>query len=194
MLRHCSGLSKIPESIGEIPTLELIEVDNCRRSLVESAKQIKEVQQSYDNYDLQVRCRGSTHEGEGGDRLPAVSTSYPVPYVGHTTPADSIAHLQRQIQEMNTHITGLTQQLQRLNSCRAAFQMELLLRQGSWKWLLARGYALRRMFFRPLPYSTISPFHFVRLCFYIVLISAVGYSVKKNFDFKKHCHCVRIKA
>ncbi|KAH6761341.1 hypothetical protein C2S51_018290 [Perilla frutescens var. frutescens] len=54
-LRSCAYLQEIPESVGEIPTLELIEVYYCRRSLVESVERIKEDQQSYGNYALQVR-------------------------------------------------------------------------------------------------------------------------------------------
>ncbi|XP_057798990.1 putative late blight resistance protein homolog R1B-8 isoform X2 [Salvia miltiorrhiza] len=54
VLRSCCYLREIPEGIGEIPTLELIEVDYCTNSLVESAMKIKEDQESYGNYDLQV--------------------------------------------------------------------------------------------------------------------------------------------
>ncbi|XP_057798992.1 putative late blight resistance protein homolog R1B-8 [Salvia miltiorrhiza] len=54
VLRSCRYLREIPEGIGEIPTLELIEVDYCTNSLVESAMKIKEDQESYGNYDLQV--------------------------------------------------------------------------------------------------------------------------------------------
>ncbi|KAH6829423.1 hypothetical protein C2S53_018441 [Perilla frutescens var. hirtella] len=55
VLRFCWSLIEIPESIGEIPTLELIEVDYRNKSLVDSAKHIKENQQTYGNYSLQVR-------------------------------------------------------------------------------------------------------------------------------------------
>ncbi|KAG8380348.1 hypothetical protein BUALT_Bualt06G0006200 [Buddleja alternifolia] len=54
MLLGCRNLSEIPDVIGEIPTLELIEVCIQDKSLVESAKRIKEEQQSYGN-DFHIR-------------------------------------------------------------------------------------------------------------------------------------------
>ncbi|XP_057773790.1 putative late blight resistance protein homolog R1A-10 [Salvia miltiorrhiza] len=55
-LRRCWDLEEIPAGIGEITTLELIELDYCSDSAVASAKQIQEEQQSeYGNDDLQVR-------------------------------------------------------------------------------------------------------------------------------------------
>lgn len=123
--------------------------------------------------------------------MSVISTSSPVPDVGGTTPGDSTAHLQRQILEMDMHIAGLKQQLQRLISGRAAFQMELLQKQGSWKWLLARGSALCRMFFRPLRDCGISPFH---LCIYFILLLGIVYYSKIVLNIAKHYHCVRIEA
>ncbi|KAL1552057.1 hypothetical protein AAHA92_12903 [Salvia divinorum] len=61
MLRFCQDLREIPEAIGNIPTLELIEVDFRNESLVKSAKQIYEDQQSYGNYDLHVRVPSYEH-------------------------------------------------------------------------------------------------------------------------------------
>ncbi|KAL8491639.1 hypothetical protein ACS0TY_023293 [Phlomoides rotata] len=55
LLRRCWCLTAIPDEIGEIPTLELIEVDNGNKSLMESAKRIQEEQQSWGNEGLQVR-------------------------------------------------------------------------------------------------------------------------------------------
>ncbi|KAG8380358.1 hypothetical protein BUALT_Bualt06G0007200 [Buddleja alternifolia] len=55
MLCNCRNLGEIPDVIGEIPTLELIEVYIQDRSLVESAKRIEEEQQSFGNDSLQVR-------------------------------------------------------------------------------------------------------------------------------------------
>ncbi|KAH6767849.1 hypothetical protein C2S52_018832 [Perilla frutescens var. hirtella] len=55
VLRFCLVLKEIPRGIGEIPTLELIEVDHCRKSLVESAKEMNKDQESNENYTLQVR-------------------------------------------------------------------------------------------------------------------------------------------
>ena len=61
VLRSCRKLREIPEGIGEIPTLELIEVDHRNESVVKSAKQIKEDQESYGNYGLHV-CVTYSHE------------------------------------------------------------------------------------------------------------------------------------
>ncbi|KAL0322263.1 UNVERIFIED_CONTAM: Disease resistance protein RPP13 [Sesamum calycinum] len=55
----CSKLSGIPADIGEIPTLERIEVDHWNKSLAESAKRIQEEQQSCGNDTLQVRILSS---------------------------------------------------------------------------------------------------------------------------------------
>ncbi|KAK6156442.1 hypothetical protein DH2020_010690 [Rehmannia glutinosa] len=55
-LHRCPNLTEIPDGIGEIPTLELIEVKHGNESLVESAKRIHEEQQSWGNDVLQVRC------------------------------------------------------------------------------------------------------------------------------------------
>ncbi|XP_057773788.1 putative late blight resistance protein homolog R1A-3 [Salvia miltiorrhiza] len=56
ILRGCYHLEEIPAGIGEIPTLQLIELEECSDSAVASAKQIQEEQQSeYGNYDLQLR-------------------------------------------------------------------------------------------------------------------------------------------
>ncbi|XP_057802302.1 putative late blight resistance protein homolog R1A-10 [Salvia miltiorrhiza] len=57
VLDECWQLAEIPEDIGEIPTLELIEVKGkARTSLVESAQRILEKQQEWGNDALQVRC------------------------------------------------------------------------------------------------------------------------------------------
>lgn len=55
VLRFCWYLMEIPQDIGDIPTLELIQIERCNKSLVRSAKQIKEDQQSNGNDALQVR-------------------------------------------------------------------------------------------------------------------------------------------
>ncbi|XP_057771564.1 putative late blight resistance protein homolog R1A-10 [Salvia miltiorrhiza] len=68
-LRHlfiqwCPSLEEIPAGIGEIPTLQLIHLDDCNDSTVASAKQIQEEQQSeYENYQLQLRNRGREKKG-----------------------------------------------------------------------------------------------------------------------------------
>ncbi|KAL8517872.1 hypothetical protein ACS0TY_009254 [Phlomoides rotata] len=53
-LYNCQNLREIPCGIGEIPTLQLIEVDIQNSSVVESAESLKEEQESFGN-DLQVR-------------------------------------------------------------------------------------------------------------------------------------------
>ncbi|KAL1538282.1 putative late blight resistance protein R1B-16 [Salvia divinorum] len=55
IIRHCSRLEGIPCGIGEIPTLEVIEVDHCTPSAAESAREIFEEQLSMGNDALQVR-------------------------------------------------------------------------------------------------------------------------------------------
>ncbi|XP_057803164.1 putative late blight resistance protein homolog R1B-16 [Salvia miltiorrhiza] len=56
VLQRCPSLMEIPDDIGYIPTLELIEIDGRNKSLVESAKSIqKEQETDYDNYTIQVR-------------------------------------------------------------------------------------------------------------------------------------------
>ncbi|XP_057770222.1 putative late blight resistance protein homolog R1B-16 [Salvia miltiorrhiza] len=54
-LYECNNLREIPCGFGDIPTLELIEVDSRNTTMVESAKCIEEEQQSYGNEQLQVR-------------------------------------------------------------------------------------------------------------------------------------------
>lgn len=56
VLHRCTALREIPEGFGEIPTLELIEVDLGNRALVSSAKLIQEEQESWGNDGIQVRC------------------------------------------------------------------------------------------------------------------------------------------
>ncbi|KAL0287568.1 UNVERIFIED_CONTAM: putative late blight resistance proteinR1A-10 [Sesamum angustifolium] len=59
LLLDCGELREIPDVIGENPTLELIEVTETRwnKSLVDSAKCIKEKQKDYGNDNLQVQIR-----------------------------------------------------------------------------------------------------------------------------------------
>ncbi|KAH6808894.1 hypothetical protein C2S51_026677 [Perilla frutescens var. frutescens] len=55
VIRRCSVLEEIPCGIGEVPTLQLIELYKCSHSAVASAKQIQELQQSdYHNYGLKL--------------------------------------------------------------------------------------------------------------------------------------------
>ncbi|KAH6826271.1 hypothetical protein C2S53_012232 [Perilla frutescens var. hirtella] len=79
VLRYCWYLKEIPESIGEIPTLELIEVYSCTRSIAESVEQIRKDQHSYGNDALRVvdhsnkiliYVRNAIQIGRGGGRRP----------------------------------------------------------------------------------------------------------------------------
>lgn len=55
VLRLCGGLEEIPCDIGEIPTLQTIELYSCARSTVSSAQRIQQEQQSIGNDELEVR-------------------------------------------------------------------------------------------------------------------------------------------
>ncbi|THF93856.1 hypothetical protein TEA_011632 [Camellia sinensis var. sinensis] len=54
VLIQCNGLKKIPYEMGDIPTLQMIEVHWCHPSLANSAKEIKEEQESMGNNLLQM--------------------------------------------------------------------------------------------------------------------------------------------
>ncbi|KAK4402391.1 putative late blight resistance proteinR1A-10 [Sesamum angolense] len=55
IIRSCDQLEEIPSCIGDISTLQLIELVDCHPSAMTSAKQIQEDQQSLENNDLEVR-------------------------------------------------------------------------------------------------------------------------------------------
>ncbi|KAD4982109.1 hypothetical protein E3N88_18780 [Mikania micrantha] len=50
----CEGLEEIPLEIGEIPTLELIKITYCTRSVGESVRRIQEDQRDFGNYLLKI--------------------------------------------------------------------------------------------------------------------------------------------
>ncbi|PWA92048.1 Disease resistance protein [Artemisia annua] len=58
-LVKCYDLKEIPLEIGDIPTLELIKIDCCSRSVVESIKRIQVDQYDVGNYDLKIYVDGS---------------------------------------------------------------------------------------------------------------------------------------
>ncbi|KAL0402624.1 UNVERIFIED_CONTAM: hypothetical protein Slati_4292300 [Sesamum latifolium] len=65
VLYRCWCLKEIPDGFGEIPTLELIKIDDGNISLVDSARQIQEVQQDWGNDAFQVRIgRYNTFTGD----------------------------------------------------------------------------------------------------------------------------------
>ncbi|XP_073152508.1 putative late blight resistance protein homolog R1A-3 [Henckelia pumila] len=54
VLRKCSNLEEIPASLGDIPTLQMIEVEKCGELVAESAMRILEEQQDMGNEELKV--------------------------------------------------------------------------------------------------------------------------------------------
>ncbi|CAA3010775.1 late blight resistance homolog R1A-10 [Olea europaea subsp. europaea] len=66
-LRHCPFLNCIPSEIGEIPSLQLIILYECRLSVVNSAHSMLEEQQELGNDDLEVHAfsysDGKTYHG-----------------------------------------------------------------------------------------------------------------------------------
>ncbi|XP_016541421.2 putative late blight resistance protein homolog R1B-16 [Capsicum annuum] len=55
VLKSCLRLNSIPHDMGDIPTLQIIEVENSSQSAAFSAKEIQEEQQSFCNDTLEVR-------------------------------------------------------------------------------------------------------------------------------------------
>lgn len=53
-LEHLSKLEEIPSGMGEIPTLEIMDICDCGESATMSAIKILEEQQSLENLDLQL--------------------------------------------------------------------------------------------------------------------------------------------
>ncbi|KAL2552660.1 putative late blight resistance protein-like protein R1B-16 [Forsythia ovata] len=54
VLQHCHHLKMIPSSLGDIPTLQMIEVYRCAQDIEESAMQIQEEQEENGNEELKV--------------------------------------------------------------------------------------------------------------------------------------------
>ncbi|KAI3451640.1 hypothetical protein Pfo_008305 [Paulownia fortunei] len=54
VLRNCTFLEEIPSSLGDIATLQMIQVELCCKSVAESAKKIQEEQQDMGNEELKV--------------------------------------------------------------------------------------------------------------------------------------------
>ncbi|KAG8388750.1 hypothetical protein BUALT_Bualt02G0157800 [Buddleja alternifolia] len=55
VIKRCYALREIPNGVGDISTLQIIEVHNSSISAVDSARRIQEEQLELGNYDLQVR-------------------------------------------------------------------------------------------------------------------------------------------
>ncbi|KAG8379529.1 hypothetical protein BUALT_Bualt07G0098500 [Buddleja alternifolia] len=61
-LDDCWNLQEIPRAMGEIETLQLIEVDRCRKSVGRSATQIQEEQRDMTgNEDLRIIIKNLTY-------------------------------------------------------------------------------------------------------------------------------------
>ncbi|KAG8369903.1 hypothetical protein BUALT_Bualt14G0061800 [Buddleja alternifolia] len=54
VIRDCPALEESPSGIGEIPTLEIMEVDESDSSLVASTRQILDEQTDYGNYGIEI--------------------------------------------------------------------------------------------------------------------------------------------
>ncbi|XP_073288377.1 putative late blight resistance protein homolog R1A-3 [Primulina huaijiensis] len=62
VLRECQRLREIPEGIGYISTLEIIELHDCEISLVNSARAIHEEQQALGNEEIEIKITwGDNH-------------------------------------------------------------------------------------------------------------------------------------
>ncbi|XP_059277793.1 putative late blight resistance protein homolog R1A-3 [Lycium ferocissimum] len=70
VLKSCLNLESIPHELGDIPTLQIIELEKSSHSAVLSAKEIQEEQQSYGNDTLEVRLERNF------GRIDAVATPY----------------------------------------------------------------------------------------------------------------------
>lgn len=61
----CYKLQEIPDGIGEIPTLQLIEMFQCSASACSSAREIQKVQQSeFDNHDHKLGMGENARESD----------------------------------------------------------------------------------------------------------------------------------
>lgn len=60
IIKHCLGLENIPSGIGEIASLQMIEIEGAKLSVVESAEQIREEQRGMGNDVLQIRVVNTT--------------------------------------------------------------------------------------------------------------------------------------
>ncbi|KAI3795563.1 hypothetical protein L1987_38218 [Smallanthus sonchifolius] len=58
VLLECYYLTGIPDEVGDIPTLETINVDKRNHSVVKSANKIQEDQQAMGNYELKINVIG----------------------------------------------------------------------------------------------------------------------------------------
>lgn len=62
-------LKKIPLSIGDIPTLQLSQLEDCCHFVYDSAQRTKEEQEEFGNEDLQVKIVDDEHKSQGESNL-----------------------------------------------------------------------------------------------------------------------------
>lgn len=58
ILRSVKELEEIPQSIGEIMTLKFVLIEYCSSAVETSANKIKQEQESWGNYELQLQIKG----------------------------------------------------------------------------------------------------------------------------------------
>ncbi|EYU17765.1 hypothetical protein MIMGU_mgv1a022339mg [Erythranthe guttata] len=59
IIRHCYKLEKIPPEIGDIPLLEMIQVDDCNPAVVTSARGIQDKKASWGNDKFRIQIHSS---------------------------------------------------------------------------------------------------------------------------------------
>lgn len=70
---RCKYLEEIPLELGDIPTLQLIEVDCSSYTVVESVDRIRDEQQSFGNFDLKINVRKEIFKISSARKLQGVN-------------------------------------------------------------------------------------------------------------------------
>lgn len=63
VLINLQDLNEVPSGIGEIPSLQLIRLEDCTLSVSISAMKVKEEQENFGNYGLQIQARNFGNYG-----------------------------------------------------------------------------------------------------------------------------------
>ncbi|KAK4410285.1 hypothetical protein Sango_0101500 [Sesamum angolense] len=58
VVQRCRKLKKFPSSLGDIPTLQIIDIDSCSKSMADSALQVQKKQEEDGNDKLKVNISG----------------------------------------------------------------------------------------------------------------------------------------
>ncbi|KAL2240055.1 UNVERIFIED_CONTAM: putative late blight resistance protein R1A-10 [Sesamum indicum] len=77
-LSCCFSLEELPLEIGDIPTLEMLELYECSPSVEASAMLIQEEQESMDNYGLRVHIKSSSFENDNASTSLRKVTNLPI--------------------------------------------------------------------------------------------------------------------